>query len=57
MNQHNPMQERKVYFSAEGMHVNARNLSYARQNFLNLVNSIAEDDKERGKIWRLHIFL
>ena len=40
------------------MHINARNLSYARdKKFLNLVNSIAEDDKERGKIWRLHVFL
>ena len=58
MNQHNPIEERKVYFSAEGMHINARNLSYARdKKFLNLVNSIAEDDKERGKIWRLHVFL
>jgi len=58
MNQHIPIEERKVYFSAEGMHINARNLSYARdKKFLNLVNSIAENDKERGKIWRLHVFL
>ena len=58
MNQHKPVNKIRSYFSSEGMSVSGRNITFARdKKFLNLVNSIAEDDKERGKIWRLHVFL
>ena len=58
MNQHKPVNKVRSYFSSEGMSVSGRNITFARdKKFLNLVNSIAEDDKERGKIWRLHVFL
>ena len=58
MNQHKPVNKIRSYFSSEGMSVSGRNITFARdKKFLNLVNSIAENDKERGKIWRLHVFL
>ena len=49
--------ERSLYRS-EGMEVIARNLSFARDDkFLSIFNEIAEDDKEKGKLWRMHVFL
>ena len=53
-----PKQPQRTFFSAEGMEIYGRNLSFARdEKFMSIFNKIAEDNKERGKIWRLHVFL
>lgn len=59
MNNHSkPKQPQRTFFSAEGMEIYGRNLSFARdEKFMSIFNKIAEDNKERGKIWRLHVFL
>lgn len=59
MNNHSkPNQPQRTFFSAEGMEIYGRNLSFARdEKFMSIFNNIAEDNKEKGKIWRLHVFL
>ena len=59
MNNHSkPNQPQRTFFSAEGMEIHGRNLSFARdEKFMSIFNNIAEDNKEKGKIWRLHVFL
>ena len=59
MNNYNKLkQPQRTFFSAEGMEIYGRNLSFARdEKFMSIFNKIAEDNKERGKIWRLHVFL
>ncbi len=53
----NHIHERSLY-RAEGMEVIARNLSFTRdEKFYSIFNEIAENSKEQGKLWRMHVFL
>ena len=46
------------YADREGLIVKNRNLSFASdQKFMSLYQTLAEDEKERGKLWRLHVFV
>ncbi len=46
------------FFGAEGMYVLNRNLSFTLdEKFMALYRSLAEDGKERGRLWRLHVFV
>jgi len=49
---------RTFYADREGLLVTNRNLSFALdKQFMSIYESLAEDVKERGKLWRLHVFL
>lgn len=46
------------YYGAEGLHVLNRNLSFTQDAaFMKLYRDMAEDGKEKGRLWRLHVFL
>jgi O-methyltransferase len=48
----------QTYYGAEGLHVLNRNLSFTRDEaFMKLYRDMAEDAKEKGRLWRLHVFL
>lgn len=48
----------RTYFGAEGLHVLNRNLSFTQDAvFFQLYRDMAEDKKETGRLWRLHVFL
>lgn len=47
----------KTFYHSENMILMDRNLSFAEDvKFMNLYKSMAEDSKERGRLWRLHVF-
>jgi O-methyltransferase len=42
----------------ENLEVRARNLSFLNdKKFMKIFNNLVESDKDKGKVWRLHIFL
>jgi O-methyltransferase len=48
----------QTYYGAEGLHVLNRNLSFTQDAaFMQLYRDMAEDNKEKGRLWRLHVFL
>jgi O-methyltransferase len=48
----------QTFFGAEDLHVLNRNMSFTKDKvFMKLYREMAEDGKEKGRLWRLHIFL
>jgi len=48
----------KSFYGSEGLYVLGRNLSFTQdEKFMKLYSSLAEDQKEKGRLWRLHVFL
>jgi O-methyltransferase len=46
------------FYGSEGLYVSGRNLSFTQdKRFIDLYSSLAEDQKEKGRLWRLHVFI
>jgi len=48
----------KTFYSSENMFLRDRNMSFFLDDrFIEIFTSLAEDGKEKGRLWRMHVFL